>query len=193
MSSSDAAPWAEFTHDPRRSETRALRASDQDRDVVLRVLGEGYADGRLDREEYDERATATTQARTLGDLPPIIADLVPQVPETRGSDLVRATPQELDARAVAEYQASRRRAFSGMVIPSVVTFVIWFATSWNGGNPGFPWFLFVVLGTGVNLLRVLLHKQDIITEERQKLEKKRRKAIDPPPSDSSDSSDGSDS
>ena len=60
--------------------------SDRDRDVVLGVLGEGYADGRLTKEEYDERAGATAAAKTLGELPTLIADLVP-LHARRGGDL----------------------------------------------------------------------------------------------------------
>jgi Domain of unknown function (DUF1707) len=175
MSPSELVPWPEFSQDPRRPESSALRASDRDRDVVVRVLGDGYADGRLTREEYDERSNAAAAARTLGDLAPIIADLVPKT-TTRSAE-------DPHTRAVKAYEASRRRALSGMVMPSVITFVIWFATGFAGKadwNPHFPWPLFVVLVTGLNLLRVLLHKQDLIEEEEHRLVRKQQKKIDPP-------------
>jgi hypothetical protein len=158
-----------------------MRASDRDRDVVLQVLGEGYADGRLDKDEYDARAASTSTAKTLGELAPIIADLVPEVPVGRDQELLHLSPEQLRANAVRQYESSRRHAISGMVIPSVITIVIWFATSFGGGwHWQFPWPLFVVLGTGINLLRVLLHKQDIIEEERLRLERKRAKALGMP-------------
>ena len=177
----DPGAWARFTQDPRDPSAAALRASDRDRDVVLHVLAEAYADGRLDRQEYDERAESTSYAKTLGDLPALIADLVPQAPRGPSSDLALATPQELDQRAAAAYASSRRNALSGMVIPTVVTFVIWFAINFgpDGWHFSFPWPVFVALGTGINLLRVLLHKQDLIAEEREKLEKKQRQALEP--------------
>jgi Domain of unknown function (DUF1707) len=167
MSPSDVVPWPEFSQDPRRPESSGLRASDRDRDVVLRVLGDGYADGRLTHEEYDERADAAAAARTLGDLAPIIADLVPKT--TAGSS------EDPHTRAVKAYESSRRRALSGMVMPSVIAFVIWIAT-----GSSFPWPIFVVLFTGLNLLRVLLHKQDLIEEEERRLVRKQQKKIDPP-------------
>ena len=72
--------WASFQHDPRDPAVAPLRASDADRNVVHGVLTEAFADGRLDREEYDERTAATLQARTLGQLPALVADLVPDRP-----------------------------------------------------------------------------------------------------------------
>ena len=180
MTSMDPVPWERFTQDPRNPGAAALRAADRDRDVVLQVLGEAYADGRLDRQEYDDRAASTSNAKTLGELPPLIADLVPQAPSGPPRDLALATPHELDDRAVAAYQASRRNAISGMVIPTVITFVIWFAINFgpNGWSFSFPWPVFVLLGTGINVLRVLLHRQDLIAEEREKLEKKQREALE---------------
>jgi hypothetical protein len=56
--------WSSFRRDPRRSEHAALRASDADRDVVHQVLAEAYADGRLDRQEFDARSTDVNAVRT---------------------------------------------------------------------------------------------------------------------------------
>ena len=72
--------WASFQHDPRDPAAAPLRASDADRNVVHGLLTEAFADGRLDREEYDERSAATLQARTLGEFPALVADLVPDRP-----------------------------------------------------------------------------------------------------------------
>jgi hypothetical protein len=182
MPPTDPAVWSRFTQDPRQPSAANLRASDQDRDVVLQVLSEGYADGRLDREEYDERSDSASRAKTLGQLPPLIADLVPETPTGRSRDLVLASPQDLDRRAVAAYQSRRRNAISGVLVPSLITFAIWFALGLTGGLQfAFPWPIFVLLGTGINLIQTLVRKQDIITEERERLEKKRRKALEQPP------------
>lgn len=54
-----------------------LRASDTDRDKVATVLSTAYAEGRITREEHDERLDAVMQARTFDDLVPITNDLVP--------------------------------------------------------------------------------------------------------------------
>ncbi len=52
--------WASFQHDPRDPAAAPLRASDADRNVVHGLLTEAFADGRLDREEYDERTGQAT-------------------------------------------------------------------------------------------------------------------------------------
>jgi hypothetical protein len=179
VSASASTPWAEFSADPRDPATASLRASDRDRDVVLRVLAEAYADGRLTREEYDERADVAGRARTLGELPPLVTDLVPQAPAAPGNDLVLATPEELQRRAVEAYRASRRRAVSGLASTTLVLTAIWFVLS--GGN-GFYWPVFVLVFGSANLLRVLLNRRDLVEEERRRLEKKQRKSLEPPPS-----------
>ena len=56
--------WGALSRDPRVPDQAAMRASDADRDVVLQVLTEAYADGRLDRDELDARTAATQAART---------------------------------------------------------------------------------------------------------------------------------
>jgi hypothetical protein len=57
----------------------ALRASDDDRDLVLMALERHLAEGRLNLDEFDQRSTATLTAVTLDDLVVLTADL-PQLP-----------------------------------------------------------------------------------------------------------------
>ncbi|HTT52070.1 MAG TPA: DUF1707 domain-containing protein [Streptosporangiaceae bacterium] len=52
-----------------------IRASDADRDRVTARLREHFAEGRLTRDELDERVTAALHARTFGDLRGPLADL----------------------------------------------------------------------------------------------------------------------
>lgn len=54
-----------------------IRASDADRERVVDILQRAYLDGRIDREEHDERVHDALSAKTLGDLLPLTADLVP--------------------------------------------------------------------------------------------------------------------
>jgi hypothetical protein len=58
----------------------ALRASDDDRDTVLRALGRHAAEGRLNLDEFDQRCTAALAAVTRADLASLTADL-PELPE----------------------------------------------------------------------------------------------------------------
>ncbi len=52
-----------------------MRISDADRERVTGRLRDHYAEGRLTADELDERVTATLNAKTVGDLRPIMADL----------------------------------------------------------------------------------------------------------------------
>lgn len=52
-----------------------MRASDADRDRVAEALREAYAEGRLDVEEHNERIDRAYQAKTLGELTPLLSDL----------------------------------------------------------------------------------------------------------------------
>lgn len=53
-----------------------LRASDSDREQVVTVLSTAYAEGRLSRDEHDERLSQAISAKTFDDLIPITHDLV---------------------------------------------------------------------------------------------------------------------
>jgi Domain of unknown function (DUF1707) len=57
-----------------------LRASDDDRDAVLRALERHTAVGRLNLAEFDQRSTAALNAVTLDELGALISDL-PKLPD----------------------------------------------------------------------------------------------------------------
>jgi hypothetical protein len=60
-----------------------VRIGDVEREEAARALGEHFATGRLDREEYDERLASAFAAKTWGDLAPVFRDLphpAPMVP-----------------------------------------------------------------------------------------------------------------
>jgi hypothetical protein len=52
-----------------------IRASDVDRDRVASLLREHHAAGRLTAEEFHERMDHALEARTLGELDELLADL----------------------------------------------------------------------------------------------------------------------
>jgi hypothetical protein len=52
-----------------------IRAADVDRDHVAGLLGTAYAEGRLSKDEYDDRLAAAFAARTYGELDRVIGDL----------------------------------------------------------------------------------------------------------------------
>jgi hypothetical protein len=168
--------WASFQHDPRDPAVAPLRASDADRDVVHSVLVDAFADGRLDRDEYDERTAAALRARTLGELPPLVADLVPDRPLLPArTPLVAASPSELRARAEESWREDRRGAFLGFLGSGVLCWAIWLATAW--GDWYFPWPLIVNAVAFMNVVRVAANRQEIVDNEVKRLERKQAKAI----------------
>ena len=58
-----------------------IRISDADRERATARLREHYAEGRLTREELDERITAALNARIIGDLRRVMADLPGPAPD----------------------------------------------------------------------------------------------------------------
>jgi hypothetical protein len=52
-----------------------IRASDADRDVVVEALREAYTEGRLTRDEFDERMSAAYASKTWGQLRELSVDL----------------------------------------------------------------------------------------------------------------------
>lgn len=166
--------WGSFSHDPRDPAHASLRAADIDREVVHQVLTEAYADGRLDRQEFDTRTSDVANARTLGDLVPALDGLVPAagVP-ARGPASRALASTDLEQRAVQKWRDERRSAITGFVIASVICWVIWTAM-----NHGFPWPIFVMLGTGMNAFNTHSQRESIVARERRRLEKKQRKELD---------------
>jgi hypothetical protein len=78
-------------------ETRAIggdwakmRAADVDRDRVAGILGTAFTEGRLTRDEYDERLHSAFTARTYADLDQVVADL-PAAPSTEVAPLPAET------------------------------------------------------------------------------------------------------
>jgi hypothetical protein len=52
-----------------------MRATDADREKVLQVLQDAYADGRLDREEFDVRSSQLFASKTYDQLASLTTDL----------------------------------------------------------------------------------------------------------------------
>jgi hypothetical protein len=72
-----------------------LRASDADREKYAAVLREGFAEGRLDPDEYEDRLDRAMRARTYAELAALVTDLpampgapnVPSVPSPVGQQV----------------------------------------------------------------------------------------------------------
>jgi hypothetical protein len=168
--------WERFEHDPRRPENAALRASDKDRDLVQDLLGTAYAEGRLTREELDERGDRTTASKTLGELPQLVSDLV----STTSTSAALSTTSDRHATAELKYREQRRQALGTFLVPTLICWVIWVSVMLN--NPGdgfpFPWPIFVTLGTGVRWFQLVTNHQDTVASIERDLEKKERRRVE---------------
>ena len=71
----------------------ALRASDDDRDAVLRALERHTAVGRLSLDEFDQRSTAALAAVTLDELAALTSDL-PELPDEPARPIEPARPAD---------------------------------------------------------------------------------------------------
>jgi hypothetical protein len=163
--------WREFEHDPRDPAYAGLRASDRDRAVVHDVLATAYAEGRLDREELDERTAAVTAAKTYADLLPPLRDLTADAVPARFSP---APSGDLERQARLYYGERLREAFFGLLVPNLICWAIWLMA----GGDAFVWPVFVLIPTGLNFLRVATSRGAIVQARVEKLQRRQAKAIE---------------
>lgn len=123
-----------------------LRIGDAERNRVTEALHEHYAQGRLTREELDERLDATLAAKTFADLRPITADL---------PDLSRHTPEPTRRRPAVE---SLRGSFAvplafvavplGIVVTMVLLLAVLRAALFLLPIMAIAWLVIAILGVG---------------------------------------------
>ncbi|MGN6723983.1 MAG: DUF1707 SHOCT-like domain-containing protein [Marmoricola sp.] len=161
--------WATFAQDPRQPENAHLRASDRDRDAVASLLGDAYAEGRLDRDEFDERSAQVSAIRTLADIPPLVRDLVSSAP-------ARLSPSALRVEAERRYRADRRSSLTYLG-PAIICWVIWIGVLAAGHGTAFPWPIFVTFGTAMPALRLWMNPEDHIQARVHQLEKRQLRQL----------------
>lgn len=144
-----------------------MRAGDDDRELVLEVLREAYADGRLSRAEYDERTDAALAVRFLGDVVPVVGDLVPV-----GRTLRPRPSEDLHDQAVAKYRRDLRDARTGWIFVSGTTTAVWVGTSIAGAEPYFFWPIFPMIGVGIGWFSMRMNAESRIEGHEEKLLKK---------------------
>lgn len=178
--------WESFRLDPRQAGNASMRASDADRELVRTVLADAYGDGRLTREEYDDRVNTLYGSRTLGELPSLVADLMP----ADGPPAFPAPPRPaaLRAQGMRKWRKDVEESFGAFLVPSVICTVIWIAV---GG--GFFWPLFPMVFLGLNLLKTIVQRESAIEREVARLEKQAAKdALPDSPASHGDRADNAD-
>ena len=105
-----------------------LRAGDQDRHEAVLALSDEFAEGRLDRDEFDRRQAVALEATYLHDLDPLFADLPGRVAPTsrttaRSPALVptRSAPPPAALAAFALLSALGSIALVALAVGSVVS------------------------------------------------------------------------
>jgi Domain of unknown function (DUF1707) len=118
-----------------------LRVGDRERHEAVTALGDHFAVGRLDQQEFDERVQAAYAARTRVDLRRLFVDLPEPAP-------FRPTPQRTPAVASAPGgRPWRAPAFVFPLLP--LLFVALIVVSVITGVPVFPlFFLWIWFGAG---------------------------------------------
>jgi hypothetical protein len=137
-----------------------IRASDDDRDRAASLLREHHAVGRLTPEEFSERLDKVYEAKTIGELEELMADLpgidlyrLPDasLPRYRtpgsGSHLSALKAQGGVARSQGRFSPGWQAVWGSWFTASLVCFVIW---AISGG--GYLWPLWVAGPLGAVLL-----------------------------------------
>ena len=120
-----------------------MRASDADRDIVLRTLGEAYAEGRIDRDGVRRAGRRRARrARPSVSCPAMLDDLVPSTTLAAATPGSRSRPARVEEQAVARWEKAAREAFMGFLIPTVICWVVWAVIMFGG----FPWPVFLTIG-----------------------------------------------
>src|SRR5215210_6058776 len=92
-----------------------LHASDADREQVATVLNTAYAEGRLSRDEHDQRLDQLMAAKTFDDLIPITHDLVVVGPrEDRRPAASPAAGLDIDTNSTSAQPARLVAIFGGV-------------------------------------------------------------------------------
>jgi Domain of unknown function (DUF1707) len=165
--------WESFRLDPRQPGNASMRASDADREIVRAMLADSYADGRLTREEYDDRLNTLYGSRTLKEVSALVSDLVPP-------DDAPVTPASLPAadfrkRGARKWRKEVEESFAAFLVPSIICTVIWIAVT--GG--GFFWPVFPMLFLGLNVIKTVVRRESVIEHEVLRLEEQAAKDAAP--------------
>jgi hypothetical protein len=139
-----------------------LRASDADRERTAQLLREHHAVGRLTAEEFEGRVGKVFQARTIGELDALLADLpaidLYQLPSAgirprRGGSGPRSAGLEpaYDGQLVPARDGPRLAWASATALAVVLWVVI--AIAAGGAAAWIPWFLLIVIPWRLILMR----------------------------------------
>src|SRR5262249_16489626 len=157
--------WESFGVERRQAGNASMRASDADRELVRVVLADAYGDGRLTREEYDDRLNTLYGSLTLGELPSLVAGLMP----SGHPPAVPAPPRPADLRVRGARKWGRdvEEPVAAFRLASAIGTGIGIAA----GGGGLFWPVFPMLFLGLNLVKTVVQRESAIEREVARLEK----------------------
>lgn len=136
------AGWQGFTVDPRPQPNQVLRAADSDRDFATRMVEQARLDGRLTAPEAEERAARAAGARTLGELLPLVGDLM----------AVAVTAHEGHPDRARRFVRGGAMGWVGLAL---LFNAIWLMTSITRGQPMYYWPMWPLFFIGLPLVMSL--------------------------------------
>ncbi len=146
-----------------------IRASDADRDRVTAMLREHHAAGRLDAEEFNDRMNQALDAKTLGELDELMADL-PAIDLYRLPDasLRRAPPNPHQSLLPSDLGGSQNPvrfspgtvAMGAWAVVTSALVAIWAVMAVVGSGTWFPWWALIVLPWIWALIRRAQHPRE---------------------------------
>lgn len=119
------------------------RAGDHDRQKTAARLGQAFAQGYLEMDEYEQRVQAVFQTRATGELKELLADL----PLDR---IRRADPRRRAARMAAARRGVRIH-LGAFVAMTILVFAVWAAVAATTGAAYF-WPIWPILGAAIGLI-----------------------------------------
>ena len=165
--------WARFSADPRDARYQQVRASDADRTNAASMLADAYAEGRLDKDEYDQRVNQAMNSKTLGELVPVLGDLAV---DPGGFAQSAMPPSGQGSRGLS--MSRFPRWWLGM---AVMFNLIWLMTVVGTGHFIYYWPMWPMLGTAIPLLMGWFgggsHRRQSAPEENRQLPPGRDKAL----------------
>ncbi len=143
-----------------------IRASDADRDRTAALLREHHAAGRLTAEEFHDRMNQALEAKTLGELDDLLADL-PAIDLYRlPHELLRRAPPGTRPSLMPTDPTGLTRFTPGTVAMgawaavSSALIAIWAVAAVVGGGTWFPWWAVIVLPWIWVLIRRARHRRE---------------------------------
>lgn len=130
-----------------------IRASDADRDRAATLLREHHAAGRLTAEEFHDRMNTALEAKTLGELDELMADLpaidlyqlpdasLRRIPPHRGSSGSSLLPTD---SAMVRFTPGTVAMGAWAVVTSALV-AIWAVAAVIGVGTWFPWWALIAI------------------------------------------------